>query len=161
MTRPPQRIRRVIVLAATIWSQACVVHRPAPADMSTLTDARVRVSSADPFVLSEADSTSGTPMLCHATALDGRIRRVAGDTLVLTRVSRVAAAIEADGSRSVCPRREFVTFVRTPATEMRVRRTDAKRTTFLLVGIAAAFIGFAAFAASQIEYGFPAGNGSF
>lgn len=77
-----------------------------------------------------------------------------GDTLVLERVSGIVNAPDPDGVLRRCPTLEIVRFVRTSDTQMTVRQTDKTRTTFLLLGIAAALVGFAALGASQIEYSY-------
>jgi hypothetical protein len=69
---------------------------------------------------------------------------VAGDTLA------IAHGLDATGRRAL----EVVNVVRTPNTEIIVSQTDWRRTTILLAVLTAAFIGFAAYAASQISYGF-------
>jgi hypothetical protein len=130
------------------------VRRPLPTDVSVPNGARVRARSTMPFDLNDPDASLGAMPLCRATTVEGRVRRVMGDTVVLERVSGVVNAPEADGVLRGCPTCDIVRFVRTSDTEMTVRETHKGRTTLLLVGIAAALIGFAALGASQIEYAY-------
>jgi hypothetical protein len=158
MSRSIRTRRGAIALALTTWSQGCVVHRPTPGDALLRQGSELRVRSVAPLQLTRQTDTLPAVAVCCLTSVEGRFVRVAGDTLVLERGSGVA--ITSDLSRIPAPR-DTLTVVRTPATEVTVRETDRARTTALLLGIAAAIIGLAALAASQIQYGLPSGGGTF
>ena len=150
--------RGVIALALTIWSEACVVHRPMPGDGSLQQGTDLRIRSFVALNLKrQADTLSPIPVCC-TTVVEGRFVRVVGDTIVLERGS--GFAVTSDLSR-VPGQREILTVVRTSETEVTVRQIDRARTTALLVGITAAVIGLLALAASQIQYGLPSGGGTF
>jgi hypothetical protein len=158
MSRSTRARRGVIALALSIWSQACVVHRPMPGDESLRQGTDVRVRSLVPLDLKrQADTLSPKPVCC-TTVVEGKFVRVAGDTLVIERGS--GFAVTSDLSR-IPVQREILTVVRTSETEVTVRQIDGARTTALLVGITAAVIGLLALAASQIQYGLPSGGGTF
>ena len=88
--------------------------------------------------------------------LEGKFVRVAGDTIILERGSRVAVG---PNLNRIPGQLEILSVVRTPGTEVTVRRIDRGRTTALIIGIAAVLIGLAALAAGQIDYGFPDSGG--
>jgi hypothetical protein len=158
MSRRIRARRGVIAFALAIWSQACVVHRPTPGDGYLLQGTELRVRSVAPLALArQANELPAIPVCC-TTVVEGRFVRVAGDTLVLARGSGVA--ITSDLSR-IPGQHEILTVVRTPDTEVTVRQIDRVRTTALVVGITAAVIGLLALGASQIQYGFPSGGGTF
>lgn len=91
------------------------------------------------------------------TTVEGRLVRVAGDTLIVERGSGVALNSQLNRVKGS---HELLTVVRTPGTEVTVRQVDRARTTLLVLGITAVLIGLAALAASQIEYSFPNGGGT-
>jgi hypothetical protein len=158
MSRSIRARRGVIALALTIWSEACVVHRPIPGDESPRQGTDVRVRSLVPLDLKrQADTLSPIPVCC-TTVVEGKLVRVAGDTIVLGRGS--GFAVTSDMSR-IPVQREILTVVRTSETEVTVRQIDGASTTALLVGITAAVVGLLALAASQIQYGLPSGGGTF
>jgi hypothetical protein len=158
MSRSIRPRRGVIALALSIWSQACVVHRPMPADGSLRQGTDVRIRSLVPLDLTrQLDTLSPIPVCC-TTVVEGRFVRSAGDTVVIERGS--GFAVTSDLSR-IPLQREILTVVRTAETEVTVRQTDGARTTALLVGITAAVIGLLALAASQIQIGLPSDGGTF
>jgi hypothetical protein len=143
-----------MTVGLAFWCQACVVSRPLPADVSVPQGERVSARSPIPFNLNDPDAGPSEAPLCRATAVEGRVRQVTGDTLILVRVSGIVTPPDADGVLRRCQTPEKVRFVRTSNSEMTVRQTDKGRTTLLLLGIAAALVGFAALGASQIEYSY-------
>ena len=157
VSRSTRTRRATIALALAIWSQACVVHRPTPADGSLQHGTDVRIRSVVPLELTRQTDTLPAITVCCVTAVEGRFVRAAGDTLVLERGSGVA--VMSDMSR-IRGQREILTVVRTSGTEVTVRQIDAGRTTALLLGITAAIVGFVAYAASQIEYSYPNSGGT-
>jgi hypothetical protein len=161
MVRSNRTRRSTIALALTVWSQGCAVQRPVSNDVSPLQGARLRVRSTQPLLLNESDGQIVKTPFCRAIALEGTVRRVMGDTLILERVGSVYNAPDSDGVRRGCLRRDVVAFVRTSDLTLTERRTDKGRTTLLLVAIAAGLIGIAAYGASQIEYDWPTGTGTF
>ena len=151
------RARRA-ALALAIWLQACVVHRPMPADGSLRPQSQVRVSSAVPLELTrQTDSLPAIPVCC-VNVVEGRFLRVAGDTLVLERGSGIAINSSLNRIQGY---HEILTVVRTSGTVVTLRQVDRVRTTALVLGIAAAIVGLAALAASQIQYALPSGGGTF
>jgi hypothetical protein len=90
--------------------------------------------------------------------VEGRFLRVAGDTLVLERGSGIAINSSLNRIQGY---HEILTVVRTSGTEVTLRQVDRVRTTALVLGIAAAIVGLAALAASQIQYALPSGGGTF
>jgi hypothetical protein len=72
---------------------------------------------------------------------------VAGDTLVLARGLSDATSVDASFRHG----REMVSLVRTPATEVVVSETDWRRTWIAIGVVTVALVGFAAFAASQMD----------
>ena len=158
LSRSIRARRGVIALALSIWSQACVVHRPMPGDGSVQQGTDLRIRSLVPLNLKrQADTLSPIPVCC-TTVVEGRFVRVAGDTIVLERGS--CFSVTSDLSR-IPVQREILTIVRTPETQVTVRQVDRARTTALVVGITAAVIGLLALGASQIQYGLPSGGGTF
>jgi len=81
--------------------------------------------------------------------------RTVGDTLLLGSARDIAAAPELDGSTRRCPENQAVAIVLTPTIEITEQRTDRGRTTALIVGLVAALVGFAAYAASTMEFSLP------
>jgi hypothetical protein len=152
------RARGVIALALSIWSQACVVHRPMPGDGSVRQGTDVRIRSPAPLDLKRQTDTIPAIPVCCTNVVEGRFVRLAGDTIVLVRGS--GFAVTSDLSR-IPVQREILTVVRTSETEVTVRQVDSGRTTALVVGITAAVVGLLALAASQIQYGLPSGGGTF
>ena len=157
VTRSIRTRRARIALALAIWSQACVVHRPAPADGSLRPGTDVRIRSVVPLELTRQTDTLPAVTVCCLTTVEGRFVRVAGDTLVLERGSGVAIN---SGLTRIPGQHEILTVVRTSGTEVTTRQTDRARTTALLLGITAAIVGFLAYAASQIEYSYPNTGGT-
>jgi len=150
--------RGVIALVLTIWSQACVVHRPMAGDAFLRQGTDVRIRSLVPLNLKrQTDTLSATPVCC-TNVVEGRFVRVAGDTLVIEHGS--GFAITSDLSR-IPAQREILTVVRTPETEVTVRQIDRARTTALVIGITVAVIGLLALGASQIQYGLPSSGGTY
>jgi hypothetical protein len=140
-----------------MWSQACVVHRPLPADVSIRNGADLRIRSVAPLELTRQTDSLPATTVCCVTTVEGKFVRAAGDTIVLERGSGVAINSSLNRTQGY---HEMLNVVRTTATEVTVRQVDRARTTLLIVGIAAALVGLAALAASQIEYSFPTGNGT-
>ncbi|HWL39215.1 MAG TPA: hypothetical protein VNO75_03175 [Gemmatimonadaceae bacterium] len=144
MPRSALARHRTALITLSIWLQACASHRPVPQDMSALTGHTVKVRSAEPFPIMRPGDTVAPIPVRMVRRVEGRVRRVAGDTLA------IAHGVDASGRRAL----EVVNVVRTPATEIIVSQTDWRRTTILLAVITAALVGFAAFAASQITYAY-------
>ncbi len=155
MSRSIPTHRAAIALA--MWSQACVVHRPIPADVSLRDGADLRIRSVAPLELTRQTDSLPAIAVCCVTTVEGKFVRAAGDTIVLERGSGVAINSSLNRTQGY---HEMLNVVRTSATEVTVRQVDRGRTTLLLLGIAAALVGLAAFAASQIEYSWPTGNGN-
>ena len=88
--------------------------------------------------------------------MEGKFVRLAGDTIILDRGSRVVVM---SNLNRISAQPAILAVVRTPGTEVTIRQTDRGRTTALIIGIAAVLIGLAALAASQIDYGFPDSGG--
>ena len=151
MSRSTGSRRATTALALAIWSQACVVHRPAPASEFIRPGANVRIRSVAPLELTRQKDTLPAVTVCCTNSVEGRFVRVAGDTIVL---GRGGDAVNSNLDR-IRGQHETLAVVRTPETEVTLRQTDRARTTLLLLGITGAVIGLAALAASQIEYGFP------
>jgi hypothetical protein len=145
-------------IALVVWAQACTVYRPAPANAPLPVGRSVRIRSAQPFVLGHAASAATLEPVCQVTAVGGDVVRVSGDTLLLARSRDITAAPGSDGSRR-CDVNGRVALVLTPGMEVTQQRIHAGRTTALVLGIAAAALGFAAYAASNIDPGFPPSTG--
>ena len=156
MSRSSRTRRATIALA--IWSQACVVHRPMPADGSLQPGSDLSIRSVVPLQLTRQTDTLPPISVCCETAVEGRFMRVAGDTLVLQRGSGVAVL---SNMTRIPGQHEILTVVRTAGTEVTVRQIDRARTTALVLGITAAIIGLLALGASQIQYGLPSGGSTF
>jgi len=144
-------------MALAIWSQACAVHRPIPPDGSIRPGSSVRIRSATPLGITRQTDSLPTMTVCCTTTVEGKLVRIAGDTIILDRGSRVA--VMSNLSR-ISGQPEILAVLRTPGTEVTVRQTDRGRTTALILGIAVVLVGLAALAASQIDYGFPESGGS-
>jgi hypothetical protein len=114
--------------------------------MAPLVGRQVKVRAMDPFPFSRAGDTSQVA-LRFTTFLEGRVQRVAGDTLVLARGLSDATSVDASFRHG----REVVSVVRTPATEVVVTETDWRRSWIAIGVVAVAIVGFVAYAASQIE----------
>jgi hypothetical protein len=119
----------------------------------------VRVRSAEPFTLSQPNAASMLETVCRVTAVDGFVVRMVGDTLVLGHPHDVTVAVESGTGARRCPEGEDVTLILTPAMAVTEKQVDRGRTTALLVGLAAALVAFAAYAASNIDPGFPPSGG--
>jgi hypothetical protein len=85
-------------------------------------------------------SASTLVTACRATDVEGRVQRIAGDTLVLATTGDVAMAPEPDGRPRACPRAEAVTIVLTPAMELEAEEIDGERTTGMVIGLSMAAI---------------------
>lgn len=144
-------------IALAMWSQACVVHRPIPADASLQNGTDLRIRSVAPLELTRQTDSLPAITVCCLTTVEGKFVRAAGDTIVLERGSGVAISSNLNRTQGY---HEILTVTRTSGTEVTVRQVDRGRTTLLLLGIAAALVGLAAYAASQIEYSWPTGNGN-
>ena len=156
MSRSTRNRRAVIAMALAIWSEACAVQRVIPPDGSIRPGSDVRIRSATPLGITRQADSLPPVAVCCTTTVEGKFVRVAGDTIVLDRGSRVA--VMSNLSR-ISGQPENLAVVRTPATEVTVRQIDRGRTTALLIGIAAVLVGLAALAAGQIDYGFPDSGG--
>src|SRR4051812_33819900 len=161
MARSNRTGRSIVALVITGWSQACVVQRPVLSDLSPASGASVRVRSTQAFVLNELNGDLVAVPLCRANGVNGSVRNVAGDTVVLERAGSIVNAPDPDGVRRGCLKRDIVAFVRTPDMEVTERKTDKGKTTLLLVGIAAGLVALAAYGASQIQYDYPTGTGTW
>ncbi|HEX6626677.1 MAG TPA: hypothetical protein VF105_01865 [Gemmatimonadaceae bacterium] len=157
MSRSSRRRRGAIALGLTTWSQACVAHRATNANEAFRVSSDVRIRSAAPLQLTRQTDTLPPIAVCCVTTVEGRLVRVAGDTLIVERGSGVALNSQLNRVKGS---HEVLTVVRNSATEVAVREVDRTRTTLLVVGITAVLIGLAALAASQIEYSFPNGGGT-
>lgn len=155
MSRSIRTRRAAIALA--IWSQACVVHRPIPADASFRDGTDLRIRSVAPLELTRQTDSLPAITVCCVTTVEGKFVRAAGDTIVLARGSGVAINSNLNRTQGY---HEILTVVRTSGTDITVRQVDRTRTTLLLLGIAAALVGLAAYAASQIEYSWPNSGGT-
>jgi class 3 adenylate cyclase len=136
------------------------VQHPVSSDSSLLRGARLRVRSAQSFLLSESDGNLVSAPLCRASAVDGTVRKIMGDTVVLERAGGIVSAPDSDGVRRGCLTRDILAFTRTADMEVTERKTDKGKTTLLLVGIAAGLVALAAYGASQIQYDYPTGSGT-
>jgi len=154
MSRSTRTRRAAIAMA--LWSQACVVHRPIPPDGSIRPGSDVRIRSTTPLEITRQTDSLLPVAACCTTTVEGRFVRVAGDTIILDRGSRVAVT---SNLTRIPGHTEILAVVRTPGTEVTVRQTDRGRTTALIIGIAAVLIGLAALAASQMDYGLPESGG--
>jgi len=123
------------------WTQACAVYGPAPLNTPLTEWREVRVRSAEPFPLKVATSASTLVTACRATDVEGRVRRMAGDTLVLATSRDAPAAPAADGRPGTCPRYGDVTVVLTPAMALDAKEVDGERTTGFVIGLAFAAMG--------------------
>ena len=152
------RVRRAaIALVLAIWSQACAVHRVTNAGEVLPVNSDLRIRSVAPLQLTRQTDTLPPIAVCCVTTIEGRLVRVAGDTLVVERGSGVALNSQLNRVKGS---HEVLTVVRTSETEVTVRQGDGVRTTLLVLGITAALIGLAALGASQIEYSFLNGGGT-
>lgn len=154
-----ERSARRAAIALMCWTQACTAYRPAPANVPLAIGRPVRIRAAEPFALGQSAIGFMSPTVCRATALRGYVMRTVGDTLLLGSAHDIAAAPELDGSTRRCPENQAVAIVLTPTIEITEQRTDRGRTTALIVGLVAALVGFAAYAASNIDPGFPPSGG--
>jgi hypothetical protein len=161
MRRSNRTGRSIIALTITVWSQACVVQHPVSSDSALLRGTRLRVRSTQSFLLKESDGDLVSAPLCRASAVDGTVRKLIGDTVILERAGGIVNAPDSDGVRRGCVTRDILAFTRTPDMEVTERKTDKGKTTLLLVGIAAGLVALAAYAASQIQYDYPTGTGTF
>jgi hypothetical protein len=132
-----------------IWTQACVAYHPAPSNTRLTEWRQVRVSSAEPFAVKVATSASTLVTACRATEVEGRVRRMAGDTLVLATTGDVAMAPEPDGLPRSCPRTNDVTIVLTPAMDLEAEEVDGERTTGFVIGLSLAAVSFVLYRVSH------------
>ena len=146
-----KRARRTAI-ALTVWTQACTVYHAQSGAVPLRTGGEVRVRSDEPFAVSQPASTSVPVTFCRATAVEGDLVSVSGDTLVLARSRNVAVARGLDASLD-CPRNERVAVVRTSRMEVMEGRTHPWRTTGLVLGIAAGLGGLLLIALSNSELG--------
>jgi hypothetical protein len=145
------RLTRCATLALTIWTLACTSHRPVAQGVPLPVGRTVRVRSAEPFILRQP----GYPAtVCRSTSLSGEVRRMIGDTLIVEHSRDMSAAPDADGRAGTCPTNQVLGVMLAPSMEVTEHRLDRGRTTVLILGLAAALIGFAAYAASNMEYTF-------
>jgi hypothetical protein len=150
------RARRAAIVLLAIWSEACTVHRPIPIDGSLRRGSDLRVRSAAPLELTRQTDSLPPTIVQGATTVEGKFVRFAGDTIVLERGSGFAVT---SNLTRIPGAHEILTVVRTPTTDVTVRRIDRGRTTALVLGLTAGVIGLLALAASQIDYGFPPNGG--
>jgi hypothetical protein len=152
-TRPRRCIAASVALSSLFSVQACHAYqRPAPANGISY-DSRVRVRSAQPFiVLPAAASASGTERReCRATIVEGHVSRVSADSVTF---QGLRAVVPANGDAASCQwARSSTVIVPIGGTDVTVNRFSGKRTVVLLLVIAASLVALAALAASQIEYG--------
>ena len=140
--------RRVgIVLALTLWAQACMVYRAPPSDPALLRGREVRVRSQTPF--SVTAGAGGTAVQRSVTTVEGKVTRVAGDTLVMERMASTAV----DGSYTRFRRQqEIVTLTLEPGSEVTVHELHRGRTALLVIGVPAVVVGVLALLVSQMEF---------
>src|SRR5688572_11190680 len=140
-----------VALTSFAWGQGCSSYQR-PRSVLLTPGSNVRLQATTPLLV-QRPGESTTDRACHATVVQGVLSAVAGDTLVFSQVKGVLAA---DARERACARLGAGTTVVRPSTgsTLTERRYSAARTTGLVLGLAAALVGFAAFAASQIEYDF-------
>ena len=125
-----RRVTAITILATLAFTQACATYRDprgAPAAGS-----RVRVTSTTPILVHEGGYAEPSAAQCEVTAVEGTVERSNGDTLTLRKIRRISL----DGRAASCSRTHGVTMLVGPgATDVRVRRISATRTTLLVLGL--------------------------
>src|SRR5687768_10779955 len=151
--RPHRCIVAFVALSSLLFAQACHAYqRPAPGKGITY-DSRVRVRSAQPFVvLPAAAEAAGTERReCRATTAEGYVSRAWADSLMFQGLRSV---VPANGDAASCRwARSSSVIVPIAGADVTVKRVSGKRTVVLLLVIAVSLVALAALAASQIEYG--------
>lgn len=150
-------LRAIFALGLAAWTQACYAYRAAPPGAAGHENAVVRVRSAQPFPLRTVGAAPDVVVLCQTREVVGVLRRAVADTIVLDLRGRTPPQSSLSQSDQRCPSGGDVAIAVTPQLEVAVSMIDVKKTALSLVIIAVAVLAFAAYAASQIEYGFPAG----
>jgi hypothetical protein len=152
--RAARTVRIVAAIAAGVWTCGCTVTLPMRTEQPVPARAYVLVDANPPATLS-APAGPLTTEVCQVHRVEGPLERVSGDTLVFGRIDRVSAARATGVARGAtdCPAIEgSASVVRAEGFSIRERRFSWKRTTLLLVGVAAAFLAVGAYAASHMEY---------
>jgi hypothetical protein len=149
---------RGATLALTVWTQACTVYHHATGNAAIPVGRTVRVRSDVPFALAQPSAALVPVTFCHATAVEGDLVSVSGDTLLLARSRNVAAAPDPDGSSRGCPGNARVAIVRTAGLEVAEGRTDALRTAGFVLGVTGALTALFFVAFSRTGLGRPIPN---
>ena len=130
--------RALSALVLMTWTQACFSFQVQSAAEPTPLGTSITVRSPVPFPVMRSLSDGSTELLCHARAVKGVPRRVAGDTLVLEIGTTIVAANASDGGFRSCPTYTTVLLVRTDATVVGSTRFSVGRTLTAVLVTAAA-----------------------
>jgi hypothetical protein len=136
---------RCAALALATWTQACASYRPATGPVPLRVGRSVRVTSESTFTLLQPAGGAALAGVCRASAVEGIVDRVAGDTLVLGYARDIVPA--SDGGS--CPAEQSVTLLLAPSMAVAERHVDAGRTAGLVFGIVMAVAAFAAYAVHE------------
>ena len=153
--------RAVAALGLSVWPLACTTYSAPRAGRPLSSANRIRVEAPVPIqVWAPAGSLTEVP-LCRVARIEGKLERMAGDTLVFRVVDHVTTIPGASRSDK-CPRLDSgVTVVRTDEMRVTQQRFSPGRTTVLVLTMLAVLVGLAAAGASQIDPGFPPSDGTF
>ena len=143
--------RGALAILLTAWSQGCYAYRTPATTGALPQSARVELRSTSPFAVRLSVERRPAEVVCHATLVRGSVRQLWGDTLLLDLSSAPTSAAEPDGGTRACPRRGEVLVERNAAAQLTQSTLDRTRTALLLLGIVVVVVGFAAYAASQID----------
>jgi hypothetical protein len=139
-----------LAVALVLVAQACATSQVTPSNVPVPTGRWVRVRSATPFPLGQPAGAQSAATVCHATALEGEVTRVTGDTIVIANTRSVISAPGPDGGGLRCPRSQALTLVRAPEIEIVAPQRSEGRTSFFLVGTLALLLALPVYAASRL-----------
>jgi hypothetical protein len=141
-----------------------MVWRPVAPSQPLAPRAQVRLDAEPATMLVSRTRGLMAPPLCPVRRMEGTVDSQMGDTLVFARIRRVVAAptpSTATDQMAHCSRVDGpATVLRTSGLALSERQVSKGRTAGLLIGLTAAVVAFAAYAASQIEYDLPNGGGT-
>jgi hypothetical protein len=155
--RPHRRLAAFVAASSLFFVEACHAYQRPPPGKGISFDSRVRLQSVEPFaVLPVVADTGAAVRDCRATRVEGHVAKASPDSLTFRGLVHVVPA-NSDAASCQWAKTSSV-IVPIAGADVAVNRVSGKRTAILLLVITAAVVGFAAFAASQIDYGLGSGG---
>jgi hypothetical protein len=152
----PVPLHRNCVALVAVWSvlgaQACSAYQRPPVGIVVEPGAHMRVQSAVPFVVRPATfaDTAAVAGDCRATLVEGAATTASADAVMFRSLSHLVSANLDDGSCRWATKAAVI--VSTNGADVTLRRYSGKRTAVLLIALTLAFLVYAAYGLSQMDF---------